>query len=158
MFDRYRMWYRHALVWMKACGGNLVDKPQPMQEEDIKACAELALFGSVTMMYARVAVFLKSLHGCRNPVFTAWQWKHIQFVPAVLYKDGAQRRGVMASAVLWVRLTFHSVDAFFVGHDDNITRYMLGCMHGVVRMLLVVARRGDGDPPIAACVCKCALA
>lgn len=88
MFDRYRMWYRHALVWMKACGGNLVDKPQPMQEEDIKACAESALSGSVTMMYARVAVFLKSLHGCRNPVFTAWQWKHIEFVPTVLYKDG----------------------------------------------------------------------
>ena len=73
---------------MKASGGHVVDNPHPMQQEDIKACAESAMSGSNTMMYARVAVFLKALHGCRNPVFTAWQWKHIRFVPTVLYKDG----------------------------------------------------------------------
>lgn len=61
----------------------------------------------------------------------------------------------MASALSWVRLTFRSVDASFLGHDDNITWYMLGRVHGAFRTLLVLARCGDGDPPIAACVCTC---
>lgn len=88
MLDRYRMWHRHLLMFIKTTGVNTAEKPTPMQEADVMRCVEAAQSPYVTNMYGRIIAFLKSLVGCRNPVFAASQWGHIHFVPTVLCESG----------------------------------------------------------------------
>lgn len=70
---------------MKAQGANIVDKPTPMQQGDIMRCAENARAGGITPIYGLIVAALKSLCGCRNPVFAAWTWDQIEFIPTAVY-------------------------------------------------------------------------
>lgn len=97
IFDKYKAWYRHFVVTLKAQGANIVDKPTPMQQADIKKCAENARAGGITPMYGAIVASLKSLCGCRNPVFAAWKWEQIEFIPTAIYNKETGEAEVSSS-------------------------------------------------------------
>lgn len=86
LLEFYKPFYTDFVMRMRASGGVTVVKPKPLQQSEIRRCAEMAQSGSVTMVYARVVAYIKWLNGCRNPVFAAWKWEDIQFVPTVVFE------------------------------------------------------------------------
>lgn len=68
------------VMQLKAHGGFCPLKPTPLQEADLRHCAEEAQCGAVTVLYGRLIAFLKHLHGVRNVAITHMQWGHIDFV------------------------------------------------------------------------------
>lgn len=90
LFDRFKPFYAHFVMRMKAHGGFTTRKPSPIQQCEVKRCAEAAQSGSITMLYARIVAYIKWLHGCRNPVFAAWTWGQMKFVPTVVFEEGCE--------------------------------------------------------------------
>lgn len=87
LFERYQPFYAHFVMRMRASGGCTVVKPKPLQQSEVQRCAEMAQSGSIDMLYARVVAYIKWLNGCRNPVFAAWKWKDIKFIPTIVFEQ-----------------------------------------------------------------------
>ena len=68
---------------LKSAGSFSPMKPTPLQDADLKHCAESAQCGSITVLYGRLIAYIKHLHGVRNTVFPEWKWGHIRFVPTL---------------------------------------------------------------------------
>lgn len=96
LFQRCKIAFRHFVVSLKVTGGNTTSKPTPIMEGDIKKCAEMAQAGGITPMYGVVISMIKFICGCRNPVFAALQWKHIKFIPTLIFNEATEEAEVTA--------------------------------------------------------------
>ena len=85
---------RTFVMQLKASGSFSPMKPTPLQDADLKNCAESAQCGSVTMLYGRLIAYIKHLHGVRNVVFPEWKWGHIKFVPTLFRCEATGREEV----------------------------------------------------------------
>lgn len=89
VFTRCQVPFKQFVVSMKVTGANVADKPTPLVEGDLRKCAEMAYAGSITPLYGIVLAFIKSICGCRNPVFASWTWSQITFFPTVVWNEEA---------------------------------------------------------------------
>lgn len=94
LFRAFRLQVRLYIMALKANGALNALKPKPMQAAEIRRCAEATNCGSITIMYGRVAAFLKMLSGARNPVFVALTWGHVHFIPTYYVDEVTQTKQV----------------------------------------------------------------
>lgn len=89
LFDSHRGLIGALVSHLKAVDAFVSIKPAPMQRGEMQAIAEDATSGSTTVLYGRVAAFVRAMCGARNPTLAAWQWKHVSFIPTANYtKEG----------------------------------------------------------------------
>ena len=94
LFQEHPVPLRTFVMQLKSVGKFSPMKPRPLQDADLKHCAESAKCGSVTMLYGRLISYIKHLHGVRNTVFPEWKWGHIQFVPTLFHCKATGREEV----------------------------------------------------------------
>lgn len=80
LFESHCGMFGTLVAHLKSVDAFVSLKPAPMQRGEMQAIAEDATSGSTTVLYGRVAAFVRALCGARNPTLAAWQWKHVTFV------------------------------------------------------------------------------
>lgn len=88
LFDRYRRSLGAFVIRFKVMDAGITLKPTPLMRGEMQAVAEDATSGSTTVLYGRVAAFVRALSGARNPTVAAWTWRDVSFVPTVIITKG----------------------------------------------------------------------
>lgn len=84
LFEMFRSSLGSFMSGVKALDAGVALKPTPMQKGDMRAMAEDATSGATTVLYGRVAAFVRTLCGARNPTVAAWTWADVRFIPTVI--------------------------------------------------------------------------
>lgn len=88
LFERYRRSLGIFVIRFKVMDAGVALKPSPLMRGEMQAVAEDATSGCTTILYGRVAAFVRALSGVRDPTVAAWTWEDISFVPTVIVTKG----------------------------------------------------------------------